>query len=84
MGLFVSVRTKSVYLSVKIVRIRSHLNDIRNVKNDVRRLCHLPLNGVVAKIALRDLDLLFKVNNFKLNICKTVIASAKMCGRHKC
>ena len=58
MGLSVSVCVYvSVCLSVKTSHL-SHLVKIKNVKNDVCRYWHLPSNGVIEKIALRDLDLL--------------------------
>ena len=57
---------------------------IKNVKNDICRFCHLPLNGVLEKIALRNLDLLFflKVKIKNVYISETVRASLKICGRH--
>ena len=36
----------------------------------------------MAKIALRDFDLLFVAKRFKIFISETVRASAKVCGRH--
>ena len=47
-----------VCLCVTIVRAGHTLTKIKTVKNDVCRFWHLPLNGVIAKTVLRDLDLL--------------------------
>ena len=38
---------------------------------------HLPSNGVIAKIALRDLDLLSRSKHFKMYIFQTVRAGTK-------
>ena len=55
-----------VCMSVKIVLTIGHiLAKIKKVKNDVCRFWQLPSNGVIAKIALRDLDLLFEGKNVK-------------------
>ena len=45
-----------VRVSVKIVRTRHTIEKNKNVKNDVCRFRDLPSNGVIARIALRDLD----------------------------
>ena len=72
----------SVCLSVKLVRIGHTLMKIANVKNDVCRFLHFPSNGVIAKITIRELDLLFGGQHLKLYISETVRDSAKNCERH--
>ena len=48
---------------------------------DIFRFWHLPSNGVVAKIAIRDLDLLFGGQIFTIfYIFETVRSSAKCVG----
>ena len=75
-GLSVSVR-------VKIVSTGHILVKIKNVKNNVYTFSHLLSNGVIAKIALNDLDRLFVVKKFKNNyISEKVRTSAQICGRH--
>ena len=46
------------------------------------QILHLQSNGVVAKIALRDRDLLFEYNKLNFYISETVKASTKMFGKH--
>ena len=58
-----------VYVSVKIVCIGHALALITNVKNGVCRYWHFPSNGVIVKIVLRDFDLLFEGQQFKIVIC---------------
>ena len=44
---------------------------------------HLPSNGVIVKILLRDLDLLLEVTNLKKNdISEMLRVNAEMCGKH--
>ena len=57
-----------VCLSVKIVSTAHTLAKIKNIKNAVCRFRHLPWNRVIAKIALRDFDLLFGGKQFKIVI----------------
>ena len=45
---------------VTIVHTDQTLAKIKNVKNDVCRISHLPSNGIIAKIVLCDHDLLFE------------------------
>ena len=61
-GLSVSV---SVCVSVTVVSTGHNLAKIKIVKADVCRFFHLPSNGVIAKIVLRDIDLLFGGKNVK-------------------
>ena len=55
-------------LSVKIVRTGHILEKIKNVKNNVCTFLHLLSNGVIAKISLRNLDLLFGGKTLKIVI----------------
>ena len=41
-------------------------------------ICHIPSDGTIMKVVLRDLDLLSRSNVSKVNILKTVKASVKM------
>ena len=58
----------SVCLCVTIVSLCYTLAKIKNVKNDVWIIWHVPSNGVIAKIVPRDRDLLFEGQHFKMLI----------------
>ena len=56
-----------VYLSICYSHWRrSHLSEIKHVKNGICRFWHLPSNGVNAKIVLRDLYLLSECQGFQM------------------
>ena len=44
-------------------------------------ICHLPSNGVIAKIGFVTLTYFLKINIFVIFISETMRGSAKMCGR---
>ena len=58
----------SVCQSVTFVRTGRTLAKIKNVKNEVCRFWYLPLNGVIAKIVLHDIDLNFQGQTFEMAI----------------
>ena len=74
----------SISVSVCVCVLKSsHLSENQKCKkNDVCWFWQLPSNGVIVKIALHYVDLLFRGKKLKKNISEIVIASAKMCGRH--
>ena len=47
---------------------------------DCCRISHLPWNGVIEKIPLRDLDLLFESEKFKFYIFEMVSVSSEIVG----
>ena len=63
----------SVCLSVTFVHTGRTLAKIKNLKYDVCRFWHLPSNGIIAKLVLRDLDLHFLFQMFK--ICRICLLS---------
>ena len=69
----------SVFVCVTIVTTGHTLEKIKNVKNDVCRLWHLPSNGVIAKIVLHDLDLLFEGKNCDTLIYLKLLELANKC-----
>ena len=54
---------------------------MQKIVGDICRFWHLPSNGVIAKIILRDLDLLFEVKILNVNISETVRARENMHGK---
>ena len=68
--------------SVKIVRIGHTLAKIKIAKVKFVDIYILPSNGVIAKIALHDRDLLLRSTILNIYISQTVRASAKIGGRH--
>ena len=74
MGLSVAVcMCVCVHALVIFFRKGRTLAKIKDVRNDVCSLLHLPLNGVIAKIVLRDLDLHLIFKMFK--ICEILLFS---------
>ena len=67
LGLVVSVcLCLCVRVSVTFVRIGRTLAKIKSIKTYMCRFSHLQWKGVIAKIVLRDLDLLFRFQMFKI------------------
>ena len=61
-----------------IVNTGCTLAKIKNVKNDVCRVYHLQSNGVIAKIALRDLVYFSKVKDSHRDIPTAAKAQSSM------
>ena len=67
LSFFVCVRVSECYNRSH----RSHHSEDLKCKITFFRFRHLPSNGVIAKIALHDLDLVFRGNKFEIVISRT-------------
>ena len=55
-----------VFASVNFVSTARSLTKIKDVKDAFCRFSHLSSNGIITKIVLRDLDLHFRFQKFKI------------------